>query len=493
MKFVNKLIYRYTGININQLLGNEFINIIRHAKNYFIATIALKAASLLTIPILTRYLSTQEYGIIALYNSYLSILIIAMPLYLYAAIGRYFYESQKDFESFVGTSTLLSIFTYIISSFLLIFFPLRTILFSNVSNTIFYLLVFTSGFKIVSGIYYLILIPTRNSKQTAWLQIVEGYINVTITVVLTLVLPQNKYFGPIIGILISSLVVFIYSIVKLNHFIIFKIDISHIKYILLYSIPQLPYALSGVLNEHLGRILIGKTQNYSDLGIYSLGFQVSSIYIIITSAIRTALIPDFYKHMNLQEHNRISQLWQKFYYIALIPASVLMIYSKEFIIILSTSNYIDSYKIVPIIIIGYLFFDMFYIYSPYIEYKKHTGVLSAIIVSGGILNIFLGYYFIQNYGYLGAAYSFVSTYLLIFLITWVVLKLFYKIKVVPIKHFIRPLIIIIILSLIVLSSVMISNSIINFTARTIIFILFTIYIFNSIKNITKNYSTTNAN
>lgn len=427
----------------SNVFDNDLSNIFKHAKNYFLATLALKIASLFAIPLFTRYLTTEEYGMVALFNSYLSIVIITFPLYLYAAIGRYYFESTSDFDEFVGTSLLLSVGTYVVSFISLLFLPFNIFSFGTSTNILFYLLFLAGGMKIISGIYYLILIPKRDSSQLAKMQISEGYLNIMISVVLVIFLPQKKYYGPIIGIFFSSFTIFVYSLLNFSKFIKVNIKWAHVKYILLYSLPQLPYALSGVLNEQLGRILIGKTKNFSDLGIYSLGFQISALYIIITSALRTALLPDFYKFMNSKEYSKITILRQKIIMLSMLPASFIMTFSKELIRLLAPENYYDSYLIVPFIIIGYVFFDLFYVYSPYLEYKKHTGVLSFIIVIGAVLNVIIGYYFVSKIGYIGAAYAFTLVYFTIFILTWVILKLFYKIQIVNLFIIIKPIIAII--------------------------------------------------
>ncbi len=470
---------------LSMALDKDLANVLSHAKNYLFATLALKAAFIFAIPLLTRILTTEEYGIIALFNSYLGIAIILFPLYLYSAVGRYYYESTSDFEDFVGTSLVLSFGFYVLSIFIIVLLQYSVFDLENGGSLLFCFLLVVSGMKIVSTIYYLILIPKRMSRQTAKLQITEGYINILFSIILVLLLPSKKYFGPIIGIFISSFVILLYSSFKLIKLIKFNIRWSHVKYILLFSLPQLPYALSGIIMEQFGKIIVGKTKGYSDLGIYSLGFQVATIYILLTTAIRTALIPDFYKYMKSEEYTKITNLWRKIIMISMIPASFLMVFSREIIRLLAESSYYDSYLIVPVVVLGYVFFDLFYVYSPYLEYKKHTWVLSIIIVAGGILNIIIGYIFVSKIGYIGAGISFALVYCIVFILTWSILKLFYKLKIVGLYIIVKPVIAIIFLAGIVyVIDHYVVNAFISFILRSSIFITYIIiYIYKPFLNL----------
>lgn len=471
---------------ILKYFDKDLITVFLHAKNYFLATIILKASLLITIPLFTRYLTLEEYGIVSLFNSYLGIIIIVCPLYLYSSVGRYYYEKKPDFNAFVGTSIILSIATFLISTILILAKNLNFLSFSIKETILVYLLFIIAPFKIVSGIYFQIIIPERNSELVAKLQILEGYLNIIFSVCFVLFLPYKKYYGPIYGIMISSLIIFLYAIYQYKKIIIFNVKSAHIKYIILFSLPQLPYALSGVILEQFGRIIIGNSKKTSDLGIYSLGFQIAIIYSYFTSAIRTAVLPDFYKYLASKEYDKLTNLFKKIIAISVIPAFTLNAFAKELIYLLADKKFNSSYIIVPFIVMGYVFFDLFYIYSPYLEYKKHTWVLSLIILTGGIANIFLSYLFVSNFGYVGAGYSFVLSYFIIFCLTWGTLKLFYDIVITKLEIIAKPLIGFIVFSFfIIISQNYITSSLISFSFRLTFFASF-IYI-NYLVNIKSNY------
>lgn len=481
---LNKLKKNEIKLKLIKYLGNDLVTIFSHAKNYFFATVTLKAAAIITIPLFTRYLTTEEYGIVSLFHSYVGIVIIVFPFYLYSAVGRYYYERKDDLNIFIGTALSLSMSAFVFSLILYISFDLSFLSFGPKDNTLIYLLFLAVPLKIIVNIYFQIIVPQRNSGLYAKLQILEGYINIVFSVSFVLLLTQKKYYGQIYGVIISSFVIFIYAIYHIKKIVKFSIKLSHIKYILLFSLPQIPYALGGVILEQFGRMILGSQNKFSDLGIYSLGFQVAVLYSFLTTSIRTALLPDFYNFLNTSEYEKLTNLFRKILTLSAIPAFFLISFAREMIYLLADKKFYNSHHIVPFLVIGYVFFDLFYVYSPYFEYKKHTWTLSLIVISCGILNIILNYFLINIFGYIGSGYSFTISYSFMFILTWIILKIFYSIQITSITIIIRPIVILIVFTLLLfVTDIIISNTITNFSIRLISFIVFmgSNYYFN-IKN-----------
>lgn len=473
---------KYLGeIYLTKILSyfdKDFSTIMLHSRNYFTATVALKISVIITIPLYTRLMSLEEYGIISLFHSYLGIIIILFPLNLYSSVGRYFYENKPDFDEFLGSTLLISFLFFLCSAIILLSWNSNYISFRKQGSYITYLLLFIAPIKIISSIYYQILIPEKKSQLYAKLQIVEGYLNIFISIAFVIYLPNNKFYGPIYGLLISSFIIVIFIISKLIKRVRISFNLAHYKYIILFSLPQLPYALGGVILEQFGRIILGNSNKISDLGIYSLGLQISVIYTYLTTSIRTAFVPDFYKLIQTSNYNRISLIFQKILIISILAAYFVIVFAKEIIHILAHQSFYESYRIVPLIVIGYVFFDMFYVYSPYLEFKKHTWLLSIIVLGSGIVNIFLNYFLIEKIGLIGAGYSFALSYLFMFITTWSILKVFYRLVIPKITIFMK-LIAILLLFLVIsqLVDLLVLKTTLNLGLRILAFVSFVIIVY----------------
>ena len=73
--------------------------LLKHSRNYLFANIATKALAFISIPVYTRLLSVEDYGIVNVYISVIMIAPILMTLNTEVTIARYYFDS-KDIDDF---------------------------------------------------------------------------------------------------------------------------------------------------------------------------------------------------------------------------------------------------------------------------------------------------------------------------------------------------------------------------------------------------------
>ena len=82
----------------------SFFDTFKHASTYFSGTVLIHGLGVLTLPIFTAFLTTEEYGIINVFTSYISVVLVLVSFYAHGAINRYYFEKNvSDFASFMGT------------------------------------------------------------------------------------------------------------------------------------------------------------------------------------------------------------------------------------------------------------------------------------------------------------------------------------------------------------------------------------------------------
>lgn len=95
--------------------------------------------------------------------------------------------------------------------------------------------------------------------------------------------------------------------------------------------------------------------------------------------------------------------------------------APEIIKILSPRSYWHFEYVVPFIIGSYLML-MYNFHMSVTQYKKKTGVVSAIVSLAAIVNVVLNYIVIPKIGGVGAAYTTVVSYIFIFVVSGVYLN-----------------------------------------------------------------------
>ncbi|MHA2366667.1 MAG: lipopolysaccharide biosynthesis protein, partial [Candidatus Hodarchaeales archaeon] len=413
---------------------NDFFDTLMHSKNYFFVNVATIGLSIITIPIFTRLYSQEDYGIISLYTAYLAIIVPIMTLNASSAVGRYYYEETEDFNEFLGTTIILvgSIFAISVMITVLFFDTISNII--NLTDLLLGLMLVSAVFTIIGQIYFQVLIPQKRSKEVSIINVTSAYFTTGIAIILVISLEKNKYLGQIFASLLVRLVISVYFIYKLYQITKLTVSKKHLKYILAYSVPELPYILSSNIIAQFDRIMIGDYEDTSAVGIYSIGYNIASLLMMVIAAINTAIAPDFYKFYNQNQISRLDRLTKRVFSIIVIGATGLILFTDEIFRILVDKKFHDGKEVVSIVVFGLIFYAMFTIYVKYITYTKKTIYLAIIMLTSGISNVLLNVMFIPKYGYIAAAYTTAISYFILFFLSWTISKYHLKTKTTPISY-----------------------------------------------------------
>lgn len=423
---------------IKKLKSTDIFETLKHGKNYFSAGIATKAMAFISIPIFTRLFTQADYGIVAVFGAYVGIFTVILSLNSYTAVGRYYYEKTDDFGAFIGTTLILVglIFCLTLPIFILFYKQIASLI--QLPGLLPVYLIFACLFAIIYGTYYQILVPQKRSKEAATISILNGYTTFGIAVLFVYLLTENRYLGQIWATLLIGFIFSVYFMIKIRKYSKFCFKIEHIKYIATYSFPLIPYALSGIILAQFDRIMINDIIGAASAGLYSFGYNVGMLLLMVIGATQTALIPDFMKFLDNKEYDRLAALFEKVFSIVAIAALGLVLFAREIVMSLADEKFHAGLSVVPIVVIGYVFYEMFVVYGMYPGYKKKTVFSTIIVLTAGISNIVLNVIFIPMYGYIAGAYTTVASYFIMFLMAWIVAKFILKERVTPLWLIWKP-------------------------------------------------------
>lgn len=426
---------------IKKIKESDIFETLKHSKNYFFATIATKAVAVVSIPIFTRLLTQEDYGVVAVFEAYVGIFLVILSLNAHTAVGRYYYEKTDDFGEFMGTTLTFVALIFGLSAPFFIVFSRQIAHIAQLPEVLPIYLLGACLFSIISEIYIHVLIPQKKSKEVAFVRTARGFTYVAISIVLVYLLEENKYLGRIWAGLIVGFIFSGYFLIKIAAFSKLSFKRSHFTYIAQYSFPLIPYALSSLILAQFDRMMINVTLDTASAGLYSLGYNIGMLLLIVIGSTRTALVPDFYKFIDNKEYNRLDALVKKVFSIVTLAGLGLFLFAREIGIILADEKFHPGLSVVPIVVIGYIFFGMFTVYSRYLFYEKKTFYLSVVVLTAGILNIVLNALFIPEYGYVAAAYTTVVSYFVMFFLAWVTAKRISDQRITPLWMIWKPAVI----------------------------------------------------
>ena len=463
---------------IKKIKNTDIFETLKHSKNYFSADMATKAIAFISIPIFTRLFTRADYGIVAVFLSYVGIMTVVLSLNSYTAVSRHYYEKTDDFGEFIGTTLIFVglIFGLTISVYVLFYRQITSLI--QLPGLLPIYLLFACLFAIIYSIYCQILLPQKRSKEVATISVLKGYITFGIAILFVYLLKENRYLGKIWATLLTGFIFSIYFMIKLHRYSKLSFKMKHIKYILTYSIPLIPYALSGVILAQFDRIMVNNIIDSASAGLYSLGYNIGMLLLLVIGSTQKALIPDFFKFLDNNEYNRLDALFKKVFSIVTIVALGLVLLAKEIVVILADKKFHAGLNVVPIVVIGYIFYGMFVVYGMYPGYKKKTLFISIVALTAGVSNIILNAIFIPKYGYIAAAYTTVASYFIMFLMAWFISKMVLKQRVTTLwmiwKH---TLIMFCFIAFVYFLNMLSLNAILFFTIKLMILALFGIIVF----------------
>ncbi|MHC2995271.1 MAG: oligosaccharide flippase family protein [Candidatus Atribacteria bacterium] len=423
MTFINNI--RNKFINI---IGKENIEFISHTKNYLSAGIFTRALSFISVPIFTRLLLPNEYGILAIFSSITSIFAILLGFNIHGAVARYYYEKSNDFAEFLGSNLLLILFFNFFAISLIYLIKDSIANFFVIIPYLFLIAILISAFTIPCNMYLAYLQASKQSKKFSLISINKGILSLIVSIIWVYLLKENRYYGKVYSSLLITTVFAVYMIYNLVKLSKFNSKLEYIKYSIRFGVPLIPHAFSGFILAFFDRIIINQLCGSLYTGLYSFAYNVGMVMNIVVMAMNMSWVPIFYENLankNFKKINNLAYNYSKYIYFAAIG---FILFSKEIVSLMAAKKYHTALPIVPIIVIGYVGVFLYTLYGNYSFYRKKTGLISLTTLFAGGINIGLNYWLIPIYGYVAAAYTTLVSYFLLFLFHFLNVKYILKEK-----------------------------------------------------------------
>ena len=394
----------------------------KYAKNVGLASIVNIISTLksfILLPILTKSLGAELYGIYALILVTISLLAPFCTLALGNAIIRLLGSEKdkgkisKDFSSIFMITSLIAL----AASILLFAFSksLAIIVFGGI-NAAFYIQI-SASLIFLTAIDHIIIhyfLAFQQMKKYAALGISQAIGEVVL--ISYLVLSGFGLFGVIISLLIirafTSVIGFLWITSEIK---ISTPSFSAVKPYLLFSLPILPTGLCYWFINLGDRYVIGYFMSADAVGVYSASYGLGSIIAFFYAPISIALLPAI---TNLYNNNKIQELKAhlkyslKFLLMFTIPSFFgLSVLSKSVLRTLTTSEFIGGYLIIPIIALAMILFNSGNINVNVLFLLKKTKTIGLIYGAFASINLVMNIILVPLIGIIGAAIATLITFM----------------------------------------------------------------------------------
>lgn len=379
---------------------------------FLIASIVQKCFSMISTPIFTRFLTTEQYGLSANYYSWYELLVPFVTMYIYGvAYNNILIKQEDDIDNAMLSLMTLSItitgiffagylfLADLLNSLLMISTPMMCIMFGEL------LMVPIFNFWAVRERFQyrykkLVMLTILNTV----LALIFGVIGVLLT--------EQRYEAKVISKAIITVIVGFIILIQAMRQGSFQHVTKYWKYALKISLPLIPHYFSLQILNQSDRVMISKMVGSAQTGIYSVAYMIAIMIRMVTDAINTTLCPTIYKAIKENNIKRIPKRVNEVLLFVLIATLLEILVAPEVVRIFATEDYMDAIWIIPPVALS-IFFMFIYVLFSNVEFYYEKTVFTTVI-SGGValVNIVLNYFCILKWGYYAAGFTTLICYIL---------------------------------------------------------------------------------
>lgn len=384
---------------------------------YMMSQIVLQGIAVIAMPLFTRLLTTEQYGRVAVYSTWVSILVIMIGLRVDSTISvAKVHFGESEFKKFCTNAYFIIVATGIVmvAAAGLCLNSLSSLF--HLSPYIVLFMVFHAAGTVCTKVQSGIFLITKKAVKDISLSITLSLSACLISVLCIYLMRGHEGEGRILGMGLPYIVLgFVFCAIYMRK-IIDDFDKDMLNYILSLSLPMILSGLSALILSQSDRIMISELLGDDKTGIYSFCYSVATPISAIWSALGSAWRPDYYEKLKEQNGEWLKEHSDNYMFLFTSLTCGYLLVAGEALKILGTKDYWPGIKVMPLVIVG-IYFEFLYSFPVnYETYCKKTKVIGVASALSAAMNIGLNLWLIPIYGMLGAAIATFASYLILFLI-----------------------------------------------------------------------------
>ena len=369
----------------------------------------------LLVPLYTRLLTTEEYGIYDIYLTTITLLIPILSLNIVEAVMRFTLDKKIE-KSSVFTIGLKIAIRSIMYCMILVVINYLTNFISIFNQYPQYFLLYYS----LNILYDLVTQFVKSMEKILDFAIASILNSLTMLLlnILFLAIFKMDLRGYFLANCIAFLLPIAYLVVRLRlwRYIRKKSEDKKLKNEMIkYSSPLIMNTIGWWITNASDRYILTAMKGLSENGIYSVSYKIPSILNVIQAIFSQAWIMSAVKAYDEEEAEFINKTYTIYNALFVIMCSVIIIFVKMITRILVSSDFYEAWKYGPFLMISVLFTSLSNFLGGIFAASKQSSMLGKTTIMGAIINIVLNVILIKNIGTMGAAIATMISYFFVWL------------------------------------------------------------------------------
>lgn len=394
------------------------MRVLKNSAFYVAAGLLPNLVNLLLLPLYTRHLLPEDYGLVSLVTTLMSFLGTVAGLQIANCTVRlYFDHSGEDVKTFVST-LFWSLLGINLVLFLVFHFngpALSRWLFPQVDLAYFPLILLgLTGlfFQTILNFFYGLF--RVREKGGAFFAASLSFMLVGAALGIYFVVIRGM--GPR-GVLLAGTSNFILHACVLTFcfrsFLRFRFCPSIFFAALRFSLPLIFHAMGLVLFMYTDKYILSFHVPVAAIGLYDLAGRLTNVMRMVVTSYHGAVMPDFMR-MSKEDKSattvRYAGVMTRFMVVLAAMFLGLSLFSRELIMILAPPSYHEAHVLVPILAAGFVLRGLQGFPISALMFEKKTRVIPLITLGAGLLNLGLNLVFIPRFGVAAAAWTTLAAY-----------------------------------------------------------------------------------
>ena len=416
------------------------------------STILVKMISWLLSFLFTYTLLKSEFGIMTNLYAYAAVIIVVLTFGMETGFFRFVNQTEKHKVLSVYSTTLIAIGGIVIL-FLIVFLgglnSIRHYLWDdNIPDIYIRLVIIILSLDAFSAIPFAYLRYKKRPIKFGALKILNVILYTLLCIFFLIVCPWinerypqliSWFYNPdfrlgyvFVANLIATGIQTAFLIPELTGFK-YKLDFSLLKKMLHYCFPLVIMGLAGMSNQVVDKIIFpivysDKNMMFAELGIYSACFKIALIMMIFTQGFRYAYEPYIFEKSKDKDAKQSYADVMKYFVILGLFVFLGVVFYLDIIKYSIHSDFWEGLSVVPIVLIGELFFAIYFNLSLWYKLtdKTYWGAVFSTIAFFVIVTINI--VCIPVYGYMACAWAAFIGNLLIMLLSYFIGQKKYPIR-----------------------------------------------------------------
>jgi O-antigen/teichoic acid export membrane protein len=380
---------------------------------FTICSILQRGISVISMPIFTRLLSTEEYGSYSLYISWTMLFGMVITLNLQQEVFNKGLSDHTEERPQYSTSQAVLISVLVLGFYIVYLLLQNPINGLTGMDTLLTSLMFLEIYS--SAIVSLWLARRRFEYAYKPLVLVTLGISIAsvgIGVVAVWLAPTGwKVVARVASNVLPYLIVAIYV------FIIFLGESKSLYNRKWWSrsvrmgIPLLPHYASQVLLNQADKVIISWFLDNTKVAIYSVAHSAGLLLVMVNNGINSSFVPWLYEKLRNNDCRPIAGVTNILILIVVLLVFLLMLLAPECVAILATSDYYDAIWCIPPIATSVVFTFMYTLFVNVEIYYGKPGYVAIASILAAVVNVALNLVAIPVFGYIASAYVTAVCYL----------------------------------------------------------------------------------